>query len=33
MDYLAEFRQQNITTVWQYGISFCGKKCHIAAKI
>ena len=31
-DYLAEFRQQNITDIWQYGIAFCGKKCHIVAK-
>ena len=31
-DYLAEFRQQNITDIWQYGIAFCGKKCHIDAK-
>ena len=32
MDYMAEFRNQNITQVWQYGIAFCGKKCQIAAK-
>ena len=30
MDYLAEFRQQNINEVWQYGIAFCGKKCQVA---
>ncbi len=31
-NYLAEFHQRNIPTIWQYGISFCGKKCHIMEK-
>ena len=31
MDYLAEFRAQNINDVWKYGIAFCGKKMQIAA--
>ena len=30
MDYLAEFRAQNINDVWKYGIAFCGKKMQIA---
>ena len=32
MDYMAEFRNKNITQVWQYGIAFYGKKCQIATK-
>jgi hypothetical protein len=31
-EYLTEFENRNVSTVWQYGISFCGKKCSIAAK-
>ena len=31
MDYLAEFRAQNINDVWKYGIAFCGKKTQIAS--
>ena len=30
--YLAEFNQRGINSVWQYGISFWGKKCCILAK-
>ena len=33
MDYLAEFRQQKVPEVWQYGIAFCGKKCQVTTKI
>ncbi len=33
MDYMTEFRTQHITDIWQYGIAFYGKKCHIATKI
>ncbi|HCB92193.1 MAG TPA: hypothetical protein DEP57_00020 [Selenomonas sp.] len=29
MDYLAEFREQGITSVWKYGIAFYGKKLKI----
>ncbi len=31
-DYLAEFTQRGVGSVWQYGISFWGKKCHVSAK-
>ncbi len=31
-EYLAEFRNRSVPTVWQYGISFHGKRCCIAAK-
>ncbi len=27
--YLSEFQQRGVKEVWQYGIAFCGKKCHI----
>lgn len=30
MDYMAEFRAQNVGTVWKYGIAFCGKKLVVA---
>lgn len=28
-DYLAEFRSEHITSVWKYGIAFCGKQVAI----
>ena len=31
-DYIAEFAQRGVRSVWQYGISFWGKKCHVSAK-
>ena len=30
--YLTEFENRGVSEVWQYGIAFCGKKCHIEAK-
>ena len=30
-DYTAEFKKRGVQEVWQYGIAFCGKKCHIEA--
>ena len=30
-EYIAEFQQRGVQEVWRYGISFCGKKCHIEA--
>ena len=30
--YDAEFTKRGITTVWKYGIAFCGKKIHVAMK-
>ena len=27
--YLTEFERRGAKNVWQYGIAFCGKKCHI----
>ena len=29
--YISEFEQRGVKEVWQYGIAFCGKKCHIEA--
>ena len=29
MDYMAEFREQGVTTVWKYGVAFCGKKLKL----
>lgn len=31
-EYAVGFQQRGVQEVWQYGISFCGKKCHIEAK-
>ncbi len=31
-EYIAEFQRRGVQEVWQYGIAFCGKKCHIEAK-
>lgn len=30
--YTAEFERRGVSDVWQYGIAFCGKKCHIERK-
>ena len=30
-EYTAEFENRGVSDVWQYGIAFCGKKCHIEA--
>ncbi|MBR3623273.1 MAG: AAA family ATPase, partial [Selenomonadaceae bacterium] len=30
MEYIAEFKNRGIDSVWKYGIAFCGKKCEIA---
>lgn len=27
--YTAEFERRGVQRFWQYGIAFCGKKCHI----
>ena len=32
-DYTATFRDLGITTVWQYGIAFCGKKLCVLCKL
>ncbi len=29
--YMMEFENRGVHAVWQYGIAFCGKKCHIEA--
>ena len=29
--YMTEFENRGVHAVWQYGIAFCGKKCHIEA--
>ena len=29
--YISEFEQRGVKEVWQYGIAFCGKQCHIEA--
>ena len=31
--YTAEFERRGVSDVWQYGIAFCGKKCHIERKV
>ncbi|MBR3722261.1 MAG: AAA family ATPase [Selenomonadaceae bacterium] len=33
MEYMAEFKNEGISQVWKYGVSFCGKKCAISAKV
>lgn len=30
--YVTEFETRGVSEVWQYGIAFWGKKCHIEAK-
>ena len=31
--YTAEFERRGVSDVWQYGIAFCGKTCHIERKV
>ena len=30
--YISEFERRRVSEPWQYGIAFCGKKCHIERK-
>ena len=32
MEYMTNLKNENIEQIWQYGISFCGKKCCIESK-
>ncbi|MBR3623628.1 MAG: AAA family ATPase [Selenomonadaceae bacterium] len=32
-EYMTDLKNDNIDQIWQYGIAFCGKKCHITAKV
>ncbi len=31
-EYTAEFERRGVQDVWQYGIAFCGKTCHVETK-